>query len=149
MSHRTGTLLAAHALVASFLGATTIRETGLEACGWIALGSLVAGLVAAAILLAPWNLKFLVDAKQLYDELYEQAAGEAEADTLGGLPRLATATLAKRERAGSRQSRRGFVRRTPAPRAKRARVEEASRRSLSHGRKCGSLTRVVRRRSFA
>jgi hypothetical protein len=72
-------------LVASFLGATTIRETGLEAWGWIALGSLVVGLVAAAILLAPWNLKFSVDAKQLYDELYEQAAGEAEADTLGWL----------------------------------------------------------------
>jgi len=82
---RTGTLLAAHALVASFLGATTIRETGLEAWGWIALGSLVLGLVAAAILLAPWNLKFSVDAKQLYDELYEQAAAEAEADTLGWL----------------------------------------------------------------
>ena len=71
--------------MASFLGATTIRETGLEACGWIALRSLVAGLVAAAILLAPGNLKFWVDAKQLYDELYEQAAGEAEADTLGWL----------------------------------------------------------------
>ena len=82
---RTGTLLAAHALVASFLGATTIRETGLEAWGWIALGSLVLGLVAAAILLAQWNLKFSVDAKQLYDELYEQAAAEAEADTLGWL----------------------------------------------------------------
>jgi hypothetical protein len=82
---RTGTLLAAHALVASFLGATTIRETGLEAWGWVALTSLVLGLVAAAVLLAPWNLKFSVDAQQLYDELYEQAASEADAGTLGWL----------------------------------------------------------------
>jgi hypothetical protein len=42
---RTGTLLAAHALVASFLGAATIRETGLDAWGWIAISLLVIGLV--------------------------------------------------------------------------------------------------------
>ena len=82
---RTGTLLAAHALVASFLGATTIRETGLGAWGWVALAALVLGLVAAAVLLAPWDLKFSVDAEQLYDELYEQAAREADAGTLGWL----------------------------------------------------------------
>jgi hypothetical protein len=72
---RTGTLLAAHALVASFLGATTVRAQGLHAWGWVALAALVLGLVAAAILLAPWKLKFAVDARELYDELYEQAAG--------------------------------------------------------------------------
>ena len=33
---RTGTLLAAHALVASFLGATTIRAVGLHPLGWLA-----------------------------------------------------------------------------------------------------------------
>ena len=82
---RTGTLLAAHALVASFLGATTIRETGLGFWGWVALASLVLGLIAAAVLLAPWKLKFAVDAPQLYDEFYEQAAAEADADTLGWL----------------------------------------------------------------
>lgn len=82
---RTGTLLAAHALVASFLGGTTIRETGLDAWGWIAVILLVAGLVAAAILLAPWKLKFSVDARGLYGELYEAAAAEAEAGTLGWL----------------------------------------------------------------
>ena len=43
------------------------------------------GLIAAAVLLAPWRLKFSVDATQLYDELYEQAAEEADADTLGWL----------------------------------------------------------------
>jgi hypothetical protein len=82
---RTGTLLAAHALVASFLGATTVRARGLHALGWVALVALVLGLVAAAILLAPWQLKFAVDARELYDELYEQAATEAEAETLGWL----------------------------------------------------------------
>jgi hypothetical protein len=82
---RTGTLLAAHALVASFLGAATIRETGFDVWAWLAVVALVLGLVAAAILLAPWNLKFAVDARQLYAELYEQAASEAEAGTLGWL----------------------------------------------------------------
>lgn len=43
--------------------------------------ALVAGLVVAAILLAPWQLKFAVDAR----ELYEQAALEAPAETLGWL----------------------------------------------------------------
>jgi MFS family permease len=82
---RTGTLLAAHALVASFLGATTVRAQGLHSWGWVALVALVLGLVAAAILLAPWKLKFAIDARELYDELYEQAAREAPTDTLGWL----------------------------------------------------------------
>jgi hypothetical protein len=82
---RTGTLLAAHALVASFLGGTTIRETGLDAWGWIAVCLLVLGLVAAAALLAPWKLKFSVDARRLYAELYDEAAAEADASTLGWL----------------------------------------------------------------
>lgn len=94
---RTGTLLAAHALVASFLGATTIRAVGLDAWGWIALVMLVAGLVAAGLLLAPWRLKFAVDAQQLYDELYEQAAAEADGDTLGWLARAGYLYQALRE----------------------------------------------------
>jgi hypothetical protein len=82
---RTGTLLAAHALVASFLGATTIKSVGLDTWGWIALAALVVGLVLAAVLLAPWNLKFAVGAPELYDQLFEQAAAEAELETLGWL----------------------------------------------------------------
>jgi hypothetical protein len=82
---RAGTLLAAHALVASFLGATAVRAHGLHALGWVALVALVLGLVAAAVLLAPWQLKFAVDARELYGELFEQAVAEAEADTLGWL----------------------------------------------------------------
>jgi hypothetical protein len=82
---RTGTLLAAHALVASFLGAATIRSQGLEPLGALALAALVVGLVVAAALLAPWQLRFAVDARDLYDELFEQASTEAEAETLGWL----------------------------------------------------------------
>jgi hypothetical protein len=82
---RTGTLLAAHALVASFLGATTIRSQGLQPLGWIALVGLVGALVVAACLLSPWHLKFAVDAPDLYAELFEQASQEAERETLGWL----------------------------------------------------------------
>ena len=82
---RTGTLLAAHALVASFLGATAVRATGFGWLAWIAVVALVLGLVVAAVLLAPWNLKFAVDARELYRSLYDQAAAEAEEGTLGWL----------------------------------------------------------------
>lgn len=82
---RTGTLLAAHALVASFLGATTVTATGLTAWAWLALTALVLGLVVAAVLLAPWELKFAVDAPELYAALYRQAADEADDGTLGWL----------------------------------------------------------------
>lgn len=85
LRQRTGTLLAAHALVASFLGATTVQEQGLRTLGWVALVALVLGLGAAAVLLAPWKLKFAVDAHSLYDDLYPQAVAEAEAETLGWL----------------------------------------------------------------
>jgi hypothetical protein len=82
---RTGTLLAAHALVASFLGATTVKAHGVHGFGWGAVGVLVLGLVVAAVLLAPWKLLFAVDARNLYTALYEQAAEEASDDTLGWL----------------------------------------------------------------
>jgi hypothetical protein len=95
---RTGTLLAAHALVASFLGAATIRETGLEAWGWIAISLLVLGLVAAGVLLAPWKLRFSVDARELYGELYEEAVAEADAGTLGWLASAGYGYQALRER---------------------------------------------------
>jgi hypothetical protein len=94
---RTGTLLAAHALVASFLGATTVRAQGLEALGWVALLALVLGLVVAAILLAPWRLKFAVDARELYRDLYEQAAAEAPKDTLTWLATAGYSYQALRE----------------------------------------------------
>lgn len=82
---RTGTLLAAHALVASFLGGATIRAQGLGTLGSVGLACLVLGLVAAAALLAPWRLKFAVNAGDLYKQLYEQARAEAKPETLGWL----------------------------------------------------------------
>ena len=85
IQQRTGTLLAAHALVASFLGATTLRETGLTVWAWIGLAALVVGLVAAAVLLAPWRMKFAFEAPELYAALQSQADLEADAGTLGWL----------------------------------------------------------------
>lgn len=69
IQQRTGTLLAAHALVASFLGATTIRAHGLTPPAWIALLALALGLSVAAAILSPWRLRFSLDAGELYDEL--------------------------------------------------------------------------------
>jgi hypothetical protein len=86
---QTGTLLAAHALVASFLGATAVRTRGLNWLAWLALVVLVLGLVVAAVLLGPWRLKFAVDARGLYEHLYDEAAREAVAETLGWLARAA------------------------------------------------------------
>jgi len=82
---RTGTLLAAQALVASFLGGAAIKADGFGIWGWLAVISLVLGLAVAAVVLAPWKLKFAIDASDLYEELYQQASAEAEAETLGWL----------------------------------------------------------------
>ena len=46
---------------------------------------LVLGLIVGAVLLAPWRLKFAVDARDLYDYFYDDAASEASAETLGWL----------------------------------------------------------------
>ena len=59
--------------------------------------ALLLGLVAAAILLSPWQLKFAVDARGLYGDLYKQAAAEAEADTLGWLATAGYSYQALRE----------------------------------------------------
>jgi hypothetical protein len=94
---RTGTLLAAHALVASFLGATAIREAGLDVSGWLALTALVSGLIVAAVLLAPWNMRFAIDAKDLYEALYERAAAETADETYGWLADVGYTFQAMRE----------------------------------------------------
>jgi hypothetical protein len=106
---RTGTLLAAHALVASFLGATTVRAQGLDALGWVALMALVLGLVVAAILLAPWRLKFAVDARELYRDLYEQAVAEAPDDTLTWLATAGYSYQALREENGPKVRRMSWL----------------------------------------
>lgn len=83
--HRTGTLLAAHALVASFLGAASIGGRGLDAWGWVALAALVLGLIVAAVLLAPWDLTFAADAREVYDRLYKRATADASIGASGWL----------------------------------------------------------------
>lgn len=80
IQQRTGTLLAAHALVASFLGGTALRDEGNSALSWTALAALVLGLIAAAVLLAPWRLRFAVDARALYSQLSEMGVSEQQAD---------------------------------------------------------------------
>jgi hypothetical protein len=77
---RTGTLLAAHALVASFLGAATIGAHGLRGWDWVALAALAVALVVAAALLAPWRLEFAVDARILYEQLSRRVADEADVE---------------------------------------------------------------------
>jgi hypothetical protein len=82
---RTGTLLAAHALVASFLGGATLREEGLSVPAWVALISLGIGLAIAAVLLFPWRLRFAVDARSIYARLQAQATAEAPLGTFAWL----------------------------------------------------------------
>jgi hypothetical protein len=67
--HRTGTLLAAHALVASLLGGPALNDGAPGPPGYVALALLVLGLVTAALLLAPWGLDFALDAREVYDKL--------------------------------------------------------------------------------
>ncbi len=98
---RTGTLLAAHVLVASFLGATAVKGHDLHALGWLALTALVLGLVAAALLLAPWRLDFAVDADELYDALYARATAEANAGRMGWLAAAGYSYLNLREQNAS------------------------------------------------
>jgi uncharacterized membrane protein len=69
IQQRTGTLLAAHALVASFLGSATLRERGLSVPALLAVISLGIALIIAAVLLGPWRLRFAIDAHDLYEDL--------------------------------------------------------------------------------
>jgi hypothetical protein len=82
---RAGTLVAAHAVVASFLGGTVLRSGGLGGWDWLAVLALVVALAIAAALLAPWRLTFAVDARDLYRGLYPDASREADVGTLGWL----------------------------------------------------------------
>ena len=73
--------------------------------------NLTRAVFAAACLLSPWQLKFAVDAPELYSALYDQAADEAEAGTLGWLAAAGYGYQALRaENAGCR----GCPRRSPS-----------------------------------
>lgn len=58
---------------------------GLHGFSWAALVALVLGLIISAVLLSNWKLRFAVDAPDLYAELYDEAAIEADQGTLGWL----------------------------------------------------------------
>ena len=80
----TGTQLAAHTLVSSFLGATAVHAHGFHGWGWPADALPVLGLAVTAIVPAPWRLDFSINAGELYRALYDQAAAEAEDASLAG-----------------------------------------------------------------
>ena len=75
----TASLLAAQALVASFLGGPAIRSGGFT--GWVrpAVIVFVLGLVIATLLLAPWRMRFALDARELYERLEGGEAGRTAA----------------------------------------------------------------------
>jgi hypothetical protein len=65
---------------------------------WLGLLALVLGLIAAAILLAPWKLEFALDARELHQTLYEQAREERSQGTLGWLVAAGYVCLALHEK---------------------------------------------------
>ncbi len=85
IQQRTGTLLAAHALVALFLGSATLRAQGPSIFTWLAVTALVAGLIVAAVVLAPWPLRFALDVRDLYEIVRSRNADRADASSAGWL----------------------------------------------------------------
>jgi cytochrome c-type biogenesis protein CcmH/NrfG len=70
---RTGTLLAAAALSASFLGATAVDRSGLSVLVVLAIVAL-AGVVALSLyVLVPHTMVFAVDVRELHKALYPDA----------------------------------------------------------------------------
>jgi hypothetical protein len=76
---RTGTLLAAAALVASFLGGTTIDRDGFDGWTALALAALVASIVLATRVLLPQDgLVFSLRGSAVYEREGEDEAGITE-----------------------------------------------------------------------
>ena len=76
---RTGTLLAASSIVASFLGATAIGRDGLSVLSILALLALGASLVLCVTVLLPReDVSFSVHGPEVYEELYEWRDDPAE-----------------------------------------------------------------------
>lgn len=82
---RTATLVAAQALVTSFLGDVAIDGGSLDPWGWAAIGSLTVGLLLAALIVAPWEVEFSLDVTDLYPDLRAAADQEADAGTFAWL----------------------------------------------------------------
>jgi ABC-type transport system involved in cytochrome bd biosynthesis fused ATPase/permease subunit len=77
---RTNTVIAAAALIASFLGAAAIREHG-GLSAWSVIALVVLALTGALSLYVLWprELSFVFDARRTYAELYELLDNPAEA----------------------------------------------------------------------
>ena len=76
---RTGTLLAANAVTASFLGAAALKGGSLDAAGGLALVCFVASLGAALYILLPRTaLRFSISGPVLYEELFEHGEDAEE-----------------------------------------------------------------------
>lgn len=77
---RTNTVIAAAALIASFLGAAAIREHGgLDVLGILALVVLVMTGGLSLYVLWPRELRFAIDARATYEDLYPLLDDPAEA----------------------------------------------------------------------
>lgn len=79
---RAATLVAAQALVASFLGDAATDGGSLGPWGWAAVGSLLLGLLLATVIVAPWKMAYSLDLHEIHSDLRKVAAREAEARTL-------------------------------------------------------------------
>jgi hypothetical protein len=79
---RTATLVAAQALVASFLGDAATGGGALGLWSWAAVGALLLGLLLATVIVAPWDATFSVDMRDVHRDLRQVAAKEAETETL-------------------------------------------------------------------
>jgi hypothetical protein len=82
---RTATLVAAQALVASFLGDVATDGGALDPWGWAAIGALTVGLLLATLIVAPWKMRFSLDVHEIYPDLRAVADEEAGAITLAWL----------------------------------------------------------------
>jgi hypothetical protein len=69
LRQRTGTLLAAAALTASFFGAAAVGHDGIVAPVVLAAVALVVTVLSGLYVLYPHRLEFSADARRLYDDL--------------------------------------------------------------------------------
>lgn len=95
LRQRTGTLLAAAALTASFFGAATLGRDGVAAPIVLAGVALVVTVLSGLYVLYPHELEFSADARRLYDDL---VSDRDDPDRL--LVRLAFGLRDTRERNG-------------------------------------------------
>lgn len=94
----TSALVAAQALIASFLGRDVLEHGSAGGWGWAAVATLAVGLVVAAAVLAPWNVRFALDVHRVYRGLERQVNDELSHDSLDWLVVVAMVHEELRER---------------------------------------------------